>query len=245
MPIHAPQNQYPGINPHLNSYLQSESGGWESLHAELVVQTRVALDAGLPPGYLAVAERSLQISELTLPTPVRRTRPDVTIYHQPPTTPTGGPTMPSAPTATLPLIETVLDEDYLSTVIIYQQDGDNPLGRPVTRIEVLSPANKPGGSHHPRYLQKRIESLRGGLSLVEVDFLHERPPIIPTLPVYPGDEDAFPYTILVSDPRPRFEDGRVQIYGFGIVDPVLAVAIPLAATDVHVLDCGAIYQDVW
>jgi hypothetical protein len=47
--------------------------------------------------------------------------------------------------------------------------------------------------------------------------------------------------IVVSDPRPSWESGRVRVYGFGVADPVAPFALPL--DDSHLtVDLGAIYQ---
>ena len=89
------------------------------------------------------------------------------------------------------------DEDTPVAVLIYAGS------KPVTRIEMLSPANKPGGSHFRDYATARDRALDAGLRLVEIDLLHERPPITTEIPSYRlGEADAYPYSILVSDPRP-------------------------------------------
>lgn len=250
MAIHSEKNLYPGINPHLNSFLQSEAGGWESFHAELIVQTRMTLDEQLPLGYLAVAEKSLQISEITLPALGKpsKTRPDVMIYQSStrPSSPAQPSGMTALPTATLPLLETLEEEEFLTSVVIYQAGEGSALGRPITQIEILSPANKPGGSHYPRYRLKRVEILQSGLRLVEVDYLHESRPIIASLPSYPHhEENAMPYMIMVTDPRPSFEQGQAAIYGFGVEDLIPTIPIPLAGADVQALDFGAIYHRVY
>lgn len=42
MAICTPLNLYPGVNAHLNSFLQSEGGGWESFHAQYLVMIAAA-----------------------------------------------------------------------------------------------------------------------------------------------------------------------------------------------------------
>lgn len=206
MTLKSPQNLFPGINPLLNSFLQRDAGEWESFHAELVVQTRIALDEQLPDGYLALAEKSLQIREFAF----------------------------------------TEDFDPLTAVVIYQQTPENPLGQPITRLEMLSPANKPHGSHFPRYRQRREETLQSGLCLVEVDYLHETPPVIANMPSYrDGDSNAYPYAIIVSDPHPTFSEGEAYIYGFGVLDPIPTVSIPLADTDQLAFDFGHVYHRVF
>jgi hypothetical protein len=113
----------------------------------------------------------------------------------------------------------------------------------VTRVELLSPANKPSGSHYDIYLAKRLQTLGSGLRIVEVDYLHERRPIIARIPSYvdrqPG---AHPYNIIVNDPRPTFLEGQTQVYGFGVLDRPPIIAVPLAGDDRMVLDIQAIYN---
>lgn len=236
--MHADHNLYPGINPHLNSYLQQTAGGWESFHAELVVQTRMALDEQLPDGYLALAEKSLQISEISPPT---RIRPDVTVYQQTPTPQPADFVMATTPTLTLAVQDTLAVTEYLTAVAIYETN--TPLGKPITRLEILSPANMAGGSHHAQYLQKRQESLQAGLALVEVDYLHETLPILSQLDAY--SNGGWPYHIIVSNPRPVLTDGVVAVYSFGVLDPIPRVPIPLTGTEALVFDFGAVYQRVF
>lgn len=237
-------NRYPGVDPHLNSFLQAEGGAWESFHAEYIVQLRVALDARLPAGYLALAEKSLQISEIIPP----RTRPVVMIYRARavPAAARDADLPLSAPTATFALPDLLDDEETLTGVMIYQAGSGSPLGRPVTRIELLSPANLPGGSHHARYLERRLETLQSGLNLIEIDFLHESRPLLRAFASYPdGDPAAFPYVILVSNPHPSFAEGVSELFGFGVVDPVPVIAVPLVASESLVFDFGAVYHQVY
>ncbi len=248
MPIYAENNLYPGINAHLNSYLQNEPGAWESFHNDHVTNLREFLDQNLPAGYVTLSEKSLQISEITPPAGmrIRRTQPDVTIFKLPHNTPPAAQASSltaAAPVATLPLTEIVAEEDYLTGLVIYQVGEGGPLGRPITRIELLSPANLPSGSHYQQYMEKRWQTLRSGIRLVEIDYLHQKAPILNALASYPkGEDEAFPYTILVSDPRPTFERGSSQIYGFGVVDKIPVVSIPLAGADFVLFDFGAVYD---
>ena len=216
MPMHSSKNLYPGINLHLNSYLQDEPGGWESFDSGHVIHLGEMLDSILPPGYYTLSEKSLQISELNVEQSVARrslTRPDVTIHH------TGAADSGTAsildasePVMVIPLVETIEPEDQLSGVVIYQVAGKQP-AKPVTRLELLSPANKPGGSHYSLYRQKRRETLASGLNLIEIDYLHETPPITSVLKDYStGESGAFPYTILVNNPHPALEEGITTIY---------------------------------
>ena len=61
MAIKFRKNIYNGVNAHLNSELQHESGAWEVFHSEHIPDIARAIDAVLPPGYLAETEHGLQI----------------------------------------------------------------------------------------------------------------------------------------------------------------------------------------
>ncbi len=90
--------------------------------------------------------------------------------------------------------------------------------KPVTRIELLSPANKPGGSQYSRYRQKRLETLKAGINLVEIDCLHQtRPILLDLLSSSNRESGAFAYLIRVSDPYLPFEVVLIQVFG-GVLD---------------------------
>lgn len=125
------------------------------------------------------------------------------------------------------------DEVDINAIVIVQGE------QPVTRIELLSPANKPAGSHHAKYLVKREETLLSGVNLVELDYLHASGPLLPALPDYrAGAHDAYPYLILVSDAAARKTDS----YGVSVDVPLPRIALPLLAPDQVALDFDAPYQ---
>ena len=188
MSIHLRENQYKGVNAHLNSYLQNEPGGWwEVFHSNHLAHIRDAIDAQLPPGYYALNEKSLQVE------------PD----------------------------ETIDDEDFLRSVVVYQRDSSRTI-KPVTRIELLSPSNKLLSSNSHFYVTRRNETIVGGINLVEIDYLHQTSSPIRRLPSYPKREiDSYPYMILIINPHPTLNEGSTQIFGFRVDDPIPVVDIPL------------------
>ena len=249
MPIHADKNLYPGINAHLNSILQNEPGGWRSYHSMHVTHISEHLDRDLPAGYFMRPEKSLQINEFDAGTGAERhsrTTPDATVYHSQPAT--GGTaikeqTETTKTVNTLLLTDTFPNVDDLTGLVIYQAGEGSLLGRPITRIELLSPANKPSGSHHEQYMVKRRNILEGGLRLVEIDYLHQTPPLIHLLPDYSKQEEgAYPYTVLVNDPRPEFEKGSTQVFAWHVDENMPVIAIPLAGADYVILDLGQVYH---
>lgn len=93
------------------------------------------------------------------------------------------------------------------------------------------------------YIVKRHETLQSGLRLVEIDYFHETRPLLKLLPSYPDREPgAYPYIILVSDPRPTLERGKTLYYDFGVDDSMPIVSVPLAGGDNFLLNFGEVYN---
>jgi hypothetical protein len=148
------------------------------------------------------------------------------------------------PTMTLPIVDSFDDEADISGLVIYRVAGAAQRGVPVTRIEVLSRANKPGTSYHDEYLSLRRQSLFSGLRLVEIDLLHETRPLLAKMPSYiDGDTDAYSYHILVSDPRPTPTEGETSIYGFRVGEAIPQVVVPLDGDDAIAVHFGQIYNE--
>ncbi len=195
MAIHSDHNLYPGVNPHLNSYLQQPCGGWESFHGKLIGEIVLELDRTLSPNYYAVNEKSLQINE-----------------------------------------------EYMYAAVIYEVTAGQTRGTPVAWIEVLSPATK-HSSNSQQYLGKRQETLTSQINLIEIDLLHEQPPILPSLPSYPQQQTyAEPYTVLTTIPPVAGE--RVRLHVFKVLQSIPNVALPLGHSEVIVLDLQRVYNHV-
>jgi hypothetical protein len=246
MAIHSDKNLYSGINAHLNSDLQEE--GWQSFHNAHVIHICEVLKPLLPPNYYAISERSLQVSEYVDAIPsTSQTRPDVSVFQRR-SSPTGARIMSVAqPTLEFPLSEMLPDdEDGLASVGIYRLENRKLPGKLVTRIEILSPANKPPHDYHRDYLRLRLETLRAGVSLVELDYLHWSAPLLDFLPSYRNrDEGAYPYMIFVSDARPTPKRGQFRAYGFGVDVPIPKIALPLADEDTVEVDFNLVYNQTF
>lgn len=83
MPIYSATNLYPGVNAHLNSFLQTTDGAWHSFHAAHIIDLARTLRAMLPDGYLIIEEQSMQIAVFNLDIGVTRralSMPDLSIY---------------------------------------------------------------------------------------------------------------------------------------------------------------------
>lgn len=253
-PVRSVRNQFHGINPHLHSLYQ-HAGGWGSFHTRHIVHLADALAAQLRPlGYSVAVEESLQLRRVD--GGFTQSRPDVLTDAAPPVS--GGPDA-GIPVLeqTIPLSEVVLmqhlsDKPYRA-IAIYEQREVVPLqpGRttPVVWIELLSPSNKGSSEDAETYRIKRMNALLNGQVFVELDFLNETPPTFTTLPEYrraisgqAAFADAFPYRILVIDPRPDVEQGQAVITRFRVDQPLPEVKIPLSNGDILDFDFHAPYQ---
>jgi len=210
---------------------------WHNAYINDIFNT---LSEQLPPGYEVGMTTSLQISEYHPDTGerVRRPEPDVTIYETGKSRQRETPSLieGTAPTLVLPATETlhIDDELYLTGLTIYRSIEAADL-IPVTRIEILSPTNKPPGDGFIQYFEKRDATLAQELPLIEIDLLHESRPVPRGVPSYPDRHPkANAYSIYLNDTRPGLEDGTTWVYGFGVDEPFPIIPIPLSGKE-HLL----------
>jgi len=240
------KNRFPGINPQLNSLLQSPGTEeqptlWHTFHTSHIAHIVDFLNDQLPDNYAAYPEQSLQTREFDSSGTVtlRRPEPDVTVFQESPSSGVQVAAVSGSPTWQMDIIEVLEPLKHPAAAIIREASTQSELGQIVTRIELLSPSNKRPGSP---YFTKRIEALQSGLPLVEIDYLHEQPPVVSKLPVYPHEPGSYPYYIAVSDPRPVWEEGVVSVYGFGVDDPAATFPLPLMDDEKLLFDLNAVYQ---
>jgi hypothetical protein len=243
MSLHLPHNVYRGVNAHLHSFFQHK-GGWSGFHTLYLGDLTRHISRQLPDGYRVELEQSLQIREFHPDTGerLRHPKPDVMIYRFGTAPRSDYPA--AAPTAALvqPVASTldVDTEGYYTAAVIYQALPDEAFGRPITQLELLSPGNKVGEGRK-QYVEKRFATLKAGICLVEIDYLHETSSPIKGVPVYP-QPDSYAYTLTISNPRPSFEEGKSITYGFGVDEPIPALELPLLGRDVVRVDFGSVYQ---
>lgn len=236
MAIYRKENPYRGVNAHFNSLLQDMDGGWPTFHAPHITHLTEALNELLPDNYYAVSEQSLQIELLGIDS--SKVRPDVTVLRRqaaPAENPQSSPKL-ATPLLEISAADLMLEEDELMAVMVYRRPDE-----PVTRIELLSPTNKT--THLGHYLTARQKTLNLGLNLVEIDYLHETPPLFGDI-LAKGNLAAYPYLVMVTDPTPTpdSESGVAQFYGFRVDEPMVGVPIPLAEQTYIALDLSAIYN---
>jgi hypothetical protein len=248
----AGKNPYPGVNAHLNSYLQPS--GWATFHTPFLAAVRSIIDKYLPDGYYAAAEHSLQITHRDpdyefVSLKKERIISDVLISRIGDAT--GNPLQSQsgdvvAPDKIMPLEVIILPDELVMAVVVYSLINKTLPGEPIVRLELLSPGNKQQGQSFLEYLKKRKESILSGLRLVEIDFIHQRKPILPHIPNYANHEgNSTPYYVLVTDPHARDSLGQVELYQIGVLDSLPKFYVPLEGDDKFILDLGQVYQQVY
>lgn len=243
-------NLYPGINAHLHSALQTQ-GGWVSFHALHIGDLTKVLNVQLEPlGYEADIEQSLQIKRFDHPP--QYPRADVLVYHDETRRSSATPSrLSSVATAmVLPALLDIVepDQERYKSVAIYRQARSRPeRGEPVVWIELLSPsnkpANKPDGQDATLYRAKREALLQAGLIFIELDYLHQQSPTFNTLADYTDvtQPDAYPYRIVVLEPRPDMISGMSWLYQWHVNEPIPVVTIPLLHQQTLDFDFGVPY----
>jgi len=245
------QNQYRGINAHLQSRLQAQSG-WSDFHTNYISDlNRLVRAVVLPLGYSARAEDSLQIRRFG--GPPQSPHADLLIVDNDALRVVRTTKYPivGAQDLVAPLPEALgLNEevDYYPAVAVYRVGNENR-GEPVAWLELLSPSNKPGGRDWRDYQSKRESLLQAGIIFIEVDFLHEQSPTLEIVGDYrtrgskhPPEPGAHPYRIAVIDPRPEFRSGEARVRQFDVDEPLPVMTIPLLGEDHFDFDFGAAYR---
>ncbi|MCU0480380.1 MAG: DUF4058 family protein [Anaerolineae bacterium] len=242
------QNLFIGVHPYINSWLQTPSdteglSGWGAFHASHVVIIAEVIQSVLPEHYVAFAEQSIQLTGWDWDSgQVERPRkPDVTILQSRPSSGFTGLQNAPTPTMVFDLDEPEEFPEPMKRVVI-REFRDGRIGRPVTAIELLSPTNKLPKSDYYHYQRKRQEVIISGVSLVEIDYLHESRPIIAQIPHYPDQPNSHPYYILVTDVRPTQFRKTANVFAFGLDEPIPHIPIPLAGDESVILDLMQAYQ---
>jgi Protein of unknown function (DUF4058) len=242
------KNPYPGINPHLNSLLQTpgtdeQPALWSAFHGQHITYITDFLNARLPASYIAFSEQSLQTrgEDIEGGLVISRPEPDVTVFRQ------GSGVAVLERVAYQPTwrtqIEDAIDPEHrMTAVVVRKLSGQSTHGTPVLRIELLSPSNKPGGRHYTAYRSRRIEAIKSNIPLVEIDYLHESVSPIVGLPRYPQHANSYPYYVAIHDNRPTWQEGFTTVYGFPVGRAIPRLILPLDDNNTIEFDFDAPYQ---
>lgn len=139
------------------------------------------------------------------------------------------------------------DDFYLMAAIIFTPIEGQIIGNHCTRIEVITPAHKPPSALHPDYLEKRAKLVRSGVNLVEIDYLHTQPPLLPQMLNYAaGEKSAQPYNIILSiPPDEAYPDIGVNVHSIGVHHNLPGLKIPITPEVTVNLDLQAIYDQTY
>jgi hypothetical protein len=204
----------------MDPYLE-EPNLWSDVHLTLIIAMRGALNAKMPHGFVASADKYVWIHEPDAAARTRVVKPDgfVVQYEDRPANPS--PAITEAPvTVVIPAIRREGNK-YLKITDVQSR-------RLVTVVELLSPANKEPGPDREAYLTKRIDYLTAGVNLVEIDLLRGGP----RLPLDDLQSRAFDYYAMVCR-APQMP--AAGFWPFTVRDPIPQIPIPLTPAESDVM----------
>lgn len=222
-------NQWNGLDLHLHGDLitGTSRGGWKQFHDWFLPVMAESMQKDLlPVGYRVSSTPGYQIyhedERLDL-------RPDNSIYPtanvlSPPQfgfVPFQG-ALPQSNTliASTEEAEGQTEADFLDALAVYKLDPQEET--PVALFEFISPINKRArrGHHADEYTKKRLGYIAAGIALVEMDFIHTQPPLLPSI-IRPyqdphtrkPDPNAYPFYISTWHPypNPKFPNGHYHV----------------------------------
>src|ERR1043165_1633779 len=209
------KNPFPGMNPWLEEF-------WRDVHASLLVYARDQLNAELPPGLQARVDERLAI-EAGDEKP-RTYLPDVAVTE--PWDRPAGPVLGEGGAKVSAAEPTVVElgEEVLRRVEIVDSRA-----HVITAIEMLSPSNKQDAAAVLGWRTKRLDYLRGGISVVEIDLLRGGEWALPDRSLLKAMQTGRVYyhVCVTRPPRPS----RHEFYVLRLRERLPAVRGPLRPTD--------------
>ena len=198
----------------MDPYLE-EPNLWPDVHLTLIIAMRAALNAVMPSGFRAAADRYIWIHEPDAEAR-KRVAPDVYVIESDKERPSQAMTSLTATPASAAVIFPAIKREgdkYLKIV-------EAKTHRLISVIELLSPTNKKSGPDRDAYLTKRVDYLTAGVNLIEIDLLRAGQRI-PMGHEFPANAD---YCALVcrADQMPRGD-----VWFFGVRDELPNIPIPL------------------
>ena len=208
---------FPGMNPYFE-----KAGRWRGFHMRFLVKLQDQIAANLAPGYFIEADEGLTIDVAKDETPRFPGPRPKSIALRGRAEKGGGVALAEPPVSNR--LKSVLARlpDFVRVPHRWLQVRDKYSKRIITVIELLSPANKAAGKDRGAYLDKREAIFSSDAHFVEIDLLR-------------GGESmpfegcpASDYRIAVSRVLQR---PTVEIWPFGLRDPIPIVPVPLKAGD--------------
>ena len=208
---------FPGMDPYIESQQR-----FHTFHTAFIAACSDVINDHLPPPYFAAVDDRVPVDASgSEPPPIRPVRhalgPDVAVFARPVAPPlrSAGRPVATLDAHTLPQAIVSIDQPTQKLIQIY----GSPDERLVTTVELLSPSNKRPGPDRDAFLLKRVDLLRHGVNLVDIDLLlaGRRIPLEAALP--PGH---FFGMVTRAD---RAE--QCDVYGWTIRDALPTLPIPL------------------
>ncbi len=201
---------FPGMDPWLE-----DPEVFPNVHERLTIFMQDALNAAMPPGYVAITKNRVWVDDES------RREPDVSLFGRDRGANGGGSTTTALTGLTSigkHLTSDPVEEPYLE---ILSSKGK----RLVTAVEVISLANKRAGeSGRKTYQDKQREYMLSGVNLVEIDLLRAGPHVTATplarLRKVLGEFDYHVNVVVAAD-------ARHHAAGIRLGDRLPAFAIPL------------------
>jgi hypothetical protein len=217
---------FPGLDPYIE--LQDR---WHSFHTSFIVACSDALNDRLPPGYYATVEERVLLDagdpeDLSSRQILHRLGPDAAVVLE---SAAGLASVgPSSGAATLsphvlPQEIVAIDQPTQKFLEIHGL----PERKLITTIELLSPSNKKSGDDRSAFLAKRVDLLRHGVNVVDLDLLLAGKRLPLRVPLPTGDYHAFVTRAYV------YKD--CEVYSWSMRDPLPTIAIPLRTDEPDVL----------
>ncbi len=211
---------FPGMNPYFE-----QPGRWRGFHNKFLTELNYAIMRSIVPGYYVDIEESLTIEVARPEDQARHRRPkllvaDVAVRR--------GLRQKGGAAVAEPLASNRLHSilarlpDFVQVPRRWLTIRDLKGKKVVAVIEVLSPSNKLAGKDRGAYLDKREAIFSSDAHFVEIDLLRGGEP----MPF--EDCPASDYRIAVSRVMQR---PTVEIWPFGLRDPIPEVPVPLKAGD--------------
>ena len=225
----------------MDPYIE-RTGIWETFHAALIAAISDQLNERLPRGYVATIEERLRLVPAedgddaagTTPRPQDR-QPDVAVTGRGRVFGSGD----GGSVATLEVVEVEVDTSMIELRDTFAEVLRLPEREVVTAIEVLSPANKAGGSRR-EYHFKRNQVRGQGASVLEIDLLLAGRRLEPERAMTPPGEGYC--AVLIRDGVLR----RAYVYNWPAADPLPTLPVPLREPDADVgLDLRPLVDQVY
>ena len=199
---------FPGMDPWLE-----DRGVFPDLHESLIFLLKQAINASLPPGYVATSKNRVWVDE------ERVREPEVAVFGTEREGEGGIALLPGLIAIGQELESDPIEEAYLEII--------SSIGkRLITAVEIIGATNKRSGAKARKpYLSKQKEYQRAGVNLVEIDLLREGPHVtavpLRRLQKTVGEFD-YHISVLVMGKRKQF-----YAAGIKLAQKLPAIGIPL------------------